>query len=550
MPGNETYNVILTGKALAGFELSTVKTNLATAFKLSPEAVDRYFVGKPLIVKKGADLQTAEKYKARFEEAGAECKISPVTAQPLAPSPPQNEKTAEPSPPAAAGESPAPERPRAITPPPKPVSLQYSPLACRAVSSAENGLNFNRYGTEQVPFADVLLVSVYTLPHGVKFKTKAMFFIKSQKKPLVVEAETIAYEELSIRQEDLYDSLRGFINLIFSANPGLIVDTATGDFLAGSSPSPVKRDENFWASGLGASLDDAHLFELAVTTAAQSSASGGDAAKTEPVPEYSDEEYYRFFIGPNPEKYLTHFKRFGETGDAFKPIWHWPAFFVPFFWLLYRKMYLHAIGALLLGFIPIVGLGVNIGMGLAAYFLYYKHAKSSIDQLKRYARSPDIAQTVEQEGGVNKTAVIIAAIASAVLLVIALLVFIFNFLVGKQVERAIETAPMPMPPPMTAPQGAPPGFPMPQNMEEAQRLAYDNMVMAELRQACTMAQVYFAEEGGGEPLTLEIMERYGYRRNPEVQISIDNPFPDSLQMSGSHQYGSRTMVIDRDCRFQ
>ncbi|MGA7594418.1 MAG: pilin [Gallionella sp.] len=54
-------------------------------------------------------------------------------------------------------------------------------------------------------------------------------------------------------------------------------------------------------------------------------------------------EYYRAVLGPkNQDYYLGQFALFdaeGKTGAS----WHWPAFFVTFYWLLYRKMWLAAL---------------------------------------------------------------------------------------------------------------------------------------------------------------------------------------------------------------
>ena len=41
------------------------------------------------------------------------------------------------------------------------------------------------------------------------------------------------------------------------------------------------------------------------------------------------------------ELYIKRFRRFDEAGGI-RPSWHWPAFFVTFFWLVYRRLYLLA----------------------------------------------------------------------------------------------------------------------------------------------------------------------------------------------------------------
>ena len=95
-----------------------------------------------------------------------------------------------------------------------------------------------------------------------------------------------------------------------------------------------------------------------------------------------DEDFITF-IGKNANAYITKFKKFNISGiDDFHPTWHWPAFFVPFFWLLYRKLYLWALLVFCLSVIPYVGFIVMIVLGITGNYLYYKHAKKRILALK------------------------------------------------------------------------------------------------------------------------------------------------------------------------
>jgi hypothetical protein len=72
--GNGTYQLILEGVA-EGYDLHEVKEKLAAFFKMTPEKMDTLFQGKPVVVKKGLDNETALKYKSVFELAGALCRI-------------------------------------------------------------------------------------------------------------------------------------------------------------------------------------------------------------------------------------------------------------------------------------------------------------------------------------------------------------------------------------------------------------------------------------------------------------------------------------------
>jgi len=72
--GNGKYQLILEGVA-EGSDLEEVKKKLAAMFRTRPEKVAAFFIGEPVVVKKGLDNANALKYKAIFEGAGATCRI-------------------------------------------------------------------------------------------------------------------------------------------------------------------------------------------------------------------------------------------------------------------------------------------------------------------------------------------------------------------------------------------------------------------------------------------------------------------------------------------
>lgn len=113
------------------------------------------------------------------------------------------------------------------------------------------------------------------------------------------------------------------------------------------------------------------------------------------------EEYYKAVIGPkNQGYYLDRFSRFDRDGKA-GASWNWPSFFVTFYWLAYRKMWLNALLYFIFPYFYFVLLGIVAGvthasgllifMGYALYFaaifilmpmyanaLYYKYCKNKI----------------------------------------------------------------------------------------------------------------------------------------------------------------------------
>lgn len=120
---------------------------------------------------------------------------------------------------------------------------------------------------------------------------------------------------------------------------------------------------------------------------------------------HNPDEFYKAIVGPkNQDYYLSHFSRFDSNGKV-GASWHWPAFFVTFYWFLYRKMWLNALIYFFLPYLVMIPLGIAatvagnsadtvIGIGyvlfLIALFvlppmyanaLYYKHCKKKITEV-------------------------------------------------------------------------------------------------------------------------------------------------------------------------
>lgn len=77
---------------------------------------------------------------------------------------------------------------------------------------------------------------------------------------------------------------------------------------------------------------------------------------------HSQEALYKAVIGPkNQDYYLRHFARFDRDGRV-GATWHWPAFFVTFYWFLYRKMWIHAAVYFFLPYLVMFALGMVGGV--------------------------------------------------------------------------------------------------------------------------------------------------------------------------------------------
>jgi len=127
-----------------------------------------------------------------------------------------------------------------------------------------------------------------------------------------------------------------------------------------------------------------------------------------------------------PEKFAWYkktFAKFNKNGvESFTWSWSWWAFFVTFWFLLYRKSYLAALGffgaAMVFSFLP---LGTLIFMiiagGTAPYFVYKTYTEmlrkveeASTDTEKRL-------ETMRMLGGYHTWVVVVAAIINALIII-------------------------------------------------------------------------------------------------------------------------------------
>lgn len=75
---SQRYKVIFEGTILQGCAEEEVKKNLAALFKISVAKIEKYFVGRPVVIRKNADRETADKIEKAFRDAGAVCRAEPI----------------------------------------------------------------------------------------------------------------------------------------------------------------------------------------------------------------------------------------------------------------------------------------------------------------------------------------------------------------------------------------------------------------------------------------------------------------------------------------
>jgi type II secretory pathway pseudopilin PulG len=154
-----------------------------------------------------------------------------------------------------------------------------------------------------------------------------------------------------------------------------------------------------------------------------------------------DDEAWRAAIGPkNTDYYLPRFEARHASGAAAR--WHWPAFFVTFYWLLYRKLWGWALvyfiapyvvffmlgilaaaagasGARVVGpLVLLATLGFFIVPPLVANQLYFARCKTLIERQRSVARSREhLLAQVEARGGTSHIVLIIVGVFVVIALI-------------------------------------------------------------------------------------------------------------------------------------
>ncbi|WP_405234185.1 pilin [Lentisalinibacter salinarum] len=186
-----------------------------------------------------------------------------------------------------------------------------------------------------------------------------------------------------------------------------------------------------------------------------------DSSSTSP----SDREtLLRTAIGPkNTDYYLERFRKF-ETGKS-SVSWNWPAFFISFYWLLYRKMWLYAAAYLfvptfiyLLGFFVAAAFTtedtaalIGIVANLVAIFvifpmfanrLYYRVLSNRITKAERHEESDQRMLWLARKGGTTNAVwivLLIVVVGGGILAAIAIPAY-QDYTIRSQVAEGLNLA--------------------------------------------------------------------------------------------------------------
>lgn len=224
---------------------------------------------------------------------------------------------------------------------------------------------------------------------------------------------------------------------------------------------------------------------------------------------------FRIFIQKNAFDYITKFKKFQTINsiDSFSATWHWPAFFVPFWWMLYRKIYGGAVLAFFIAFIPYVNILAMIVFGITGNYIYYKHAKKKLSEIKQLHPSSETQKAViAVTGGVGNIAIIIGIILGVV-----------------------------------AVMGILAAIAIPQFMTYRER-GYNFAARSDVKSACQIADSIFAENPN-KTLTLNDLEEKGFKVSPRIELKINNGSKEALNITARHteSRNKKLYIADKNC---
>lgn len=241
--------------------------------------------------------------------------------------------------------------------------------------------------------------------------------------------------------------------------------------------------------------------------AARVDASSSPSPRTRAKPTASDADAdLQTFIGKNADKYLKRFANFKKgADDGFAVTWHWPAFFVPFWWLIYRKQYWLAALAFVLSFIPFVGFLMMPVFGLTANYIYYRYSKKKLREISGMPSEMSRAVEIARAGGVNNIALVLVPLVGVAIVGILAAIAIPQF--------------------------------------AAYRVkSYNAAAMSELQKARISVETYRLEHQAYP----DNLEQANYQRVPEIDVHFSDRTTDNYTIIATHSKGDREFAAKSD----
>jgi hypothetical protein len=132
----------------------------------------------------------------------------------------------------------------------------------------------------------------------------------------------------------------------------------------------------------------------------------------------------RAFVGTNAYYYIQNFSKFTMIGrEKFCVTWNWSCFGFTFLWMLYRKMYALALVTFIVFCIPGLNVLLHVGAGMLGNYLYYRHVKAKIIEIRSTQSPQNFIALLQEMGGIHKWVVTAGIIISIIMAILFALFF-------------------------------------------------------------------------------------------------------------------------------
>ena len=132
----------------------------------------------------------------------------------------------------------------------------------------------------------------------------------------------------------------------------------------------------------------------------------------------------RAFVGTNAHYYIQKFPRFTILGkEKFCITWNWSSCGFTFLWFLYRKMYALAVISFVIFCIPGINFLMHIVVGVLGNYLYYRHCKAKIHEIRFTQTQQNFIPVLQEVGGVNKWVITVGVILGILLTILIAIFF-------------------------------------------------------------------------------------------------------------------------------
>jgi hypothetical protein len=132
----------------------------------------------------------------------------------------------------------------------------------------------------------------------------------------------------------------------------------------------------------------------------------------------------RAFVGSNSHYYIQKFSWFTITGrEQFCITWNWSCCGFTFLWFLYRKMYALAVITFVLFCIPGINFFMHIIVGVVGNYLYYRHVKEKICEIRSTQSPQNYFPVLEEIGGTSRWVISFGVIICIIMAILFALFF-------------------------------------------------------------------------------------------------------------------------------